>query len=177
MCNGINMLSITTILRRMVNELYYLLFFTLFIIQEFYIRYNRVKILKKYYQFEYTIDNVSKNMKIYHNEEQYNNENKIIFLSGGFQFEYSIYIENRLMELQKCEPSFFNKYHIIVVEKLDHSIIDMYEDIDLFVRSLYDDNIPFQELTIVDFSSGGVVGNHILYNLKDIDITKKLLIV
>ena len=77
MCNGINMLSITTILRRMVNELYYLLFFTLFIIQEFYIRYNRVKILKKYYQFEYTIDNVSKNMKIYHNEEQYNNENKI----------------------------------------------------------------------------------------------------
>jgi hypothetical protein len=67
-----------------------------------------------------------------------------------------------------------NNYQIIIIEKLNKSSIVMYDDISKYFLYL-NDKIKIEELTMLGFSSGGVIASHSLALLKSLNCKKQII--
>jgi hypothetical protein len=67
-----------------------------------------------------------------------------------------------------------NNYQIIIIEKPNKSSIVMYDDISIYLLHL-NDRIKIEELTILGFSSGGVIASHALALLKSLRCKKQII--
>ena len=109
---------------------------------------------------------------VYHFGNRFSNK-KVLLLSGGFCLCYAPYIKKLLNDIMKYNPELYTKYHFIVLEKLNGNSLSSMND---YVNAL----LPIltrstQEISILGFSSGFVVGSHILSQLYFINCKKKLI--
>ena len=79
----------------------------------------------------------------------------ILFLSGALQISYTCYINKIISDI--IDENLFTEYDLCVYEDVNKTSLDLYEDITNCIN-----NIKPKEIVIIGFSSGGVVGSHIL---------------
>jgi len=100
--------------------------------------------------------------------------NKILFiLSGSYSLSFDTYIQKIVPDLLVIDY-IKNNYQIIILEKLNKSSIVMYDDISKYLIYL-NDQINIKELTMLGFSSGGVIASHTFALLKSLNCKKKII--
>jgi hypothetical protein len=100
--------------------------------------------------------------------------NKILFiLSGSYTLCFDTYVQKMVSDLLVIDY-IKNNYQIIIIEKLNKSSIVMYDDISIYLLHL-NDQIKIEELTILGFSSGGVIASHALSLLKLLHCKKRII--
>lgn len=100
--------------------------------------------------------------------------NKILFiLSGAYTLCFATYVQKMVSDLLVIEYIKSN-YQIIIIEKLNKSSIVMYDDISKYLLHL-NAQIKIEELTMLGFSSGGVIASHALSLLKPINCKKRII--
>jgi hypothetical protein len=68
-----------------------------------------------------------------------------------------------------------NNYQITIIEKLNKSSIVMYDDISKYLLHLNDNQSKIEELTMLGFSSGGVIASHAFALLKSLHCKKRII--
>jgi len=100
--------------------------------------------------------------------------NKILFiLSGSYTLCFDTYVQKMVSDLLVIDY-IKNNYQIIIIEKTNKSSIVMYDDISIYLLYL-NDQIKIEELTILGFSSGGVIASHALSLLKSLHCKKRII--
>jgi hypothetical protein len=100
--------------------------------------------------------------------------NKILFvLSGAYTLCFDTYVQKMVSDLLVIDY-IKNNYQIIIIEKLNKSSIVMYDDISKYFLYL-NDKIKIEELTMLGFSSGGVIASHSLALLKSLNCKKQII--
>lgn len=100
--------------------------------------------------------------------------NKILFiLSGSYMLCFDTYVQKIVSDLLVIDY-IKNNYQIIIIEKINKSSIVMYDDISKYLLHL-NDQIKIEELTMMGFSSGGVIASHALALLKSLNCKKQII--
>lgn len=138
-----------------------------------YIFYNNTTIIaEKKDMFTYNLYNEEHDLTVY----KYGNlqSNKILFiLSGSYTLSFDTYVQKMVSDLLVVDY-IKNNYQIIILEKLNKSSIVMYDDISKYILYLNDQS-KIEELTMLGFSSGGVIASHSLALLKSLKSKKRII--
>uniref|UniRef100_A0A6C0HXX6 DUF676 domain-containing protein n=1 Tax=viral metagenome TaxID=1070528 RepID=A0A6C0HXX6_9ZZZZ len=152
-------------------------YFCIMLIQYFwlYIWYSAIPVLDKSI-YKYNLNGVNHTANIYNNRPNNTPPNKriLLIISGSYVTTFDVYIKKLIIDLQNNYADIIKTYEIIVFEKLDKSSIIIYEDVAQYLHTLHK-TAEFDDLTIMGFSSGGVVASHIMNLLADIKCEKKII--
>ena len=138
-----------------------------------YIYYNNVdNIPHKKEIFTYDLENVQHELTVYRcgNLQA---TNILFIISGSFNVSFDTYIQKLITMLLHIQ-FIKNNYQIIIVEKMNKSSIVMYDDISKYIVS-FNETIKVSELTLLGFSSGGVIASHVMALLKSLKCKKKII--
>ena len=138
-----------------------------------YIFYNDVnKIVNKIEFFTYNLQNKEHDLTVYKCGNL--QSNKILFiLSGSYTLCFDTYVQKMVSDLLVIDY-IKNNYQIIIVEKINKSSIVMYDDISKYLLYL-NDRQNIEELTMLGFSSGGVIASHTFALLKSLRCKKRII--
>lgn len=154
------------------EEIYKSFLFIWFLIQNVSLYYNTHQLLPKY-TISYTINDQTKQMKVYKNSPE-NSKKFIYLLCGGFVLTNTTYIQKTISDMCSFYPNIMEEYNIIVLEKKDQCCLTMYDDLSQFIQQTTPPSI--EEIIFIGFSGGGVVASHVLQRLQHIDCSKKLIL-
>ena len=136
-----------------------------------FICYSTAQVLDKTI-YEYNMHGVNHKANIYKSNTT---SKRILFIvSGSYITTFDVYIKKLIIDLRQNYANIINEYEIIVFEKLDKSSITIYEDVAQYLHNLHK-TAEFDDLTIMGFSSGGVVASHIMHLMEDIQCEKKII--
>jgi|LakMenE01Jun11ns_1017448.scaffolds.fasta_scaffold9881597_2 hypothetical protein len=138
-----------------------------------YIFYNNpIDITENKEVFSYTLYHENHDLTVYKCGNL--QSNKILFiLSGSYMLCFDTYVQKMVSDLLVIDY-IKNNYQIIIIEKINKSSIVMYDDISKYLLHL-NDQIKIEELTILGFSSGGVIASHALALLKSLNCKKQII--
>jgi hypothetical protein len=136
-----------------------------------YIFYNNTNTIIKE-TFSYNLDTEEHELTVYKCGNLQSNKIFCI-LSGSYSLSFDTYIQKMVSDLLVIDY-IKNNYQIIILEKLNKSSIVMYDDISKYLIYL-NDQINIKELTILGFSSGGVIASHTFALLKSLNCKKKII--
>lgn len=102
--------------------------------------------------------------------------NKILcILSGSYTLCFDTYVQKMVADLLVIDYIRDN-YQIIIIEKLNKSSIVMYDDISKYLLHLNENGqTKIEELTMLGFSSGGVIASHAFALLKSLHCKKRII--
>jgi hypothetical protein len=138
-----------------------------------YIFYNNAdKLTDKIELFTYNLENEEQELTVYKCGNL--QSNKILFiLSGSYTLCFDTYVQKMVSDLLVIDY-IKNNYQIIIIEKPNKSSIVMYDDISKYLLHL-NSHQKIEELTILGFSSGGVIASHTLALLKSLRCKKQII--
>jgi hypothetical protein len=156
--------------------MFYLTILLVILIQHIYlyIFYNNAhKITNKIEQFTYDLEDKSHELTVYKCGNL--KSAKILFvLSGSYTLCFDTYVQKMVSDLLVIDY-IKNNYQIIIIEKLNKSSIVMYDDVSKYLLHLNDNQNKIEELTMLGFSSGGVIASHTFALLKSLDCKKRII--
>lgn len=142
------------------------------------INHNNVNAIKecskevfKYVLDEDTITQVN-NLTLYKLGNQ-KSKRIILLLSGAFRVTFDVYVQKMVTDLVAIDY-IKNTYQLIVCEKMDKQTFVSIKDYTKYVIEL-NNQIQLDELTIIGFSTGGVIASHIMHSCKSIICKKKII--
>ena len=138
-----------------------------------YIFYNNAnKCADKIELFTYNLEKEEHNLTVYKCGNLQSNK-ILFFLSGSYALRFDTYVQKMVIDLLVVDY-IKNNYQIIIIEKINKSSIVMYDDISIYLSHL-NDQIKIAELTMLGFSSGGVIASHAMSLLKSLHCKKQII--
>ena len=152
----------------------YLLTIIVTLIQHVYLYYvyNNTENTSKIEKYIYNLYDEQYDLTVYKNGNLQSNK-ILLILAGSYMMCFDTYVQKILTDL--LDIGFIkNNYQIIIIEKLDKTSIMLYEDISKYLLDL-DMRLQIEELTILGFSSGGVISSHVMSLLKPLKCKKMII--
>lgn len=155
----------------------FIIYFIIFLIQYIYLNYianyNNKNIIKTEYKYKLNNSITEHSATLYKTNK--NVKKIILFLSGSYALEFHQYIAKIMYDLDKEYNDIIKNYELICYEKSNKTSFDIYDDIYNYISYLDEKLDKIEELVIIGFSAGGVVGSHILQRCKNMNFKKKLI--
>ena len=138
-----------------------------------YIFYNNTNnIANKKELFTYNLHNEEHELTVYKCGNKQSNK-ILVILSGSYTVCFDTYVQKMVSDLLVIDY-IKNNYQIIILEKLNKSSIVMYDDISNYLLYL-NNQANIEELTMLGFSSGGVIASHSFALLKSLNCKKTII--
>lgn len=97
----------------------------------------------------------------------------IVLLSGGFSLSFATYVQKSAKHLLE-DPCIAHDCQLVVYEKLDKQSFIVSPDVANYIKHLNNQD-EIIDLTLIGYSSGGVVASHVMNALKDLKCKKKII--